>query len=133
MVLVNSNPAHLLGAGCRPACHRTRSQLHPVQATIMTDPGTADRTYIGPMTPELVEEIIAKACPQTSWACNQRAGHARDWLKTQLPAPATEAERLSAGCDCHIPCEEIRLRTPAALPSRSVRMRCCRRWGARPG
>ena len=25
----------------------------------MTDPGTADRTYIGPMTPELVEEIIA--------------------------------------------------------------------------
>ena len=47
----------------------------------MTDPGTADRTYIGPMTPELVEEIIAKArtlspihsCstlfqPQCSWA-----------------------------------------------------------------
>lgn len=27
----------------------------------MTDPGTADRTYIGPMAPELVEEIIAKA------------------------------------------------------------------------
>lgn len=26
----------------------------------MTDPGTADRTYIGPMNPELVEEIIAK-------------------------------------------------------------------------
>lgn len=26
----------------------------------MTDPGTADRTYIGPMTPELVEQIIAK-------------------------------------------------------------------------
>ena len=29
-----------------------------VQATIMTDPGTADRTYVGPMTPEMVEEII---------------------------------------------------------------------------
>ena len=27
----------------------------------MTDPGTADRTYIGPMTPELVEEILEKA------------------------------------------------------------------------
>eukprot|EP00887_Chlorella_sp_A99_P008137 scaffold12.g8137.t1 len=38
VVLVNSNPA-----------------------TIMTDPGTADRTYVGPMTPELVEQIIAKA------------------------------------------------------------------------
>jgi carbamoylphosphate synthase large subunit len=27
----------------------------------MTDPETANRTYIGPMTPELVETIIAKA------------------------------------------------------------------------
>ena len=26
----------------------------------MTDPGMADRTYIGPMTPELVEQILAK-------------------------------------------------------------------------
>lgn len=31
-----------------------------LQATIMTDPETADRTYIGPMTLEAVEEIIAK-------------------------------------------------------------------------
>ena len=38
----------------------------PMQATIMTDPGTADRTYIGPMTPELVEEIIKKVRP-TVW------------------------------------------------------------------
>lgn len=30
----------------------------------MTDPGTADRTYIGPMTPDLVEEIIAKVSLQ---------------------------------------------------------------------
>lgn len=30
------------------------------QATIMTDPGMADRTYVGPMTPELVEQILAK-------------------------------------------------------------------------
>jgi len=29
----------------------------------MTDPETADRTYIGPMTPELVEQIIAKEKP----------------------------------------------------------------------
>ena len=34
-----------------------------LQATIMTDPGTADRTYLGPMTPELVEEIIANERP----------------------------------------------------------------------
>lgn len=30
------------------------------QATIMTDPGMADRTYVGPMTPELAEQILAK-------------------------------------------------------------------------
>jgi carbamoyl-phosphate synthase large subunit len=40
VVLVNSNPA-----------------------TIMTDPETADRTYIEPLTPELVEKIIAKERP----------------------------------------------------------------------
>lgn len=34
VILVNSNPA-----------------------TIMTDPGTADRTYVAPMTPELVEQV----------------------------------------------------------------------------
>ncbi len=26
----------------------------------MTDPGMADRTYVGPMTPELVEQILDK-------------------------------------------------------------------------
>ncbi|WP_017316955.1 carbamoyl-phosphate synthase large subunit [Mastigocladopsis repens] len=40
VVLVNSNPA-----------------------TIMTDPETADRTYIEPLTPELVEKVIAKERP----------------------------------------------------------------------
>ena len=40
VVLVNSNPA-----------------------TIMTDPETADRTYVEPLTPELVEQIIARERP----------------------------------------------------------------------
>src|SRR6201997_1750560 len=40
IVLVNSNPA-----------------------TIMTDPGLADATYIEPITPEVVERIIAKERP----------------------------------------------------------------------
>ena len=34
--------------------------LNSNPATIMTDPGTADRTYVGPMTPELVEQILEK-------------------------------------------------------------------------
>ena len=40
VVLVNSNPA-----------------------TIMTDPGLADRTYVEPITPEFVEIVIAKERP----------------------------------------------------------------------
>ncbi|XP_010262412.1 PREDICTED: carbamoyl-phosphate synthase large chain, chloroplastic-like [Nelumbo nucifera] len=40
VVLINSNPA-----------------------TIMTDPDMADRTYIAPMTPELVEQVIEKERP----------------------------------------------------------------------
>ncbi|HSS14627.1 MAG TPA: hypothetical protein VLL04_12080, partial [Rhizomicrobium sp.] len=40
VVLVNSNPA-----------------------TIMTDPGLADATYIEPITPEFVEKIIARERP----------------------------------------------------------------------
>src|SRR5665213_2023803 len=40
VVLVNSNPA-----------------------TIMTDPNTADATYIEPITPEFVEKIIARERP----------------------------------------------------------------------
>ena len=40
VVLINSNPA-----------------------TIMTDPDLADRTYIAPMTPELVEQVIEKERP----------------------------------------------------------------------
>ncbi|MDD6785311.1 MAG: carbamoyl-phosphate synthase large subunit [Eggerthellales bacterium] len=40
VVLVNSNPA-----------------------TIMTDPGLADRTYVEPITPEFVEKVIAKERP----------------------------------------------------------------------
>ncbi len=40
VILVNSNPA-----------------------TIMTDPGLADVTYVEPITPEVVAKIIAKECP----------------------------------------------------------------------
>src|SRR6476469_4268643 len=41
VVLVNSNPA-----------------------TIMTDPEMADATYIEPLTPEILEQIIAKESPE---------------------------------------------------------------------
>lgn len=51
------------------ACKALKSEGYTVilvnsnPATIMTDPGTADRTYVGPMTPELVEQILDKERP----------------------------------------------------------------------
>lgn len=37
--------------------------LNSNPATIMTDPGTADRTYVAPMTPELATKIIEQERP----------------------------------------------------------------------
>ena len=51
VVLVNSNPA-----------------------TIMTDPELADRTYIEPLTPQYVEEIIRRECERMADATGRRIG-----------------------------------------------------------
>lgn len=51
------------------ACKALREEGYEVilinsnPATIMTDPEMADRTYIEPMTPELVEQVLAKERP----------------------------------------------------------------------
>ena len=41
--------------------------LNSNPATIMTDPETADRTYIGPMTPVLVEQVSAPHMAVCVW------------------------------------------------------------------
>jgi carbamoyl-phosphate synthase large subunit len=65
----------VIGQGCEfdysgtQACKALREEGYYVilvnsnPATIMTDPDTADRTYIEPLTPELVEKVIAKERP----------------------------------------------------------------------
>lgn len=65
----------------------TNASFRRLQATIMTDPETADRTYIGPMTLEAVEEIIAKvsrsSCLELVIAftlCSDRPGFSTDTL-----------------------------------------------------
>jgi len=35
-------------------------------ATIMTDPEYADRTYVEPLTPEVLEKVLERSCPP--WA-----------------------------------------------------------------
>ena len=74
ILLLGSGPISI-GQGCEfdysgtQACKALREEGYQVilvnsnPATIMTDPDTADRTYIEPLTPELVEKVIAKERP----------------------------------------------------------------------
>jgi carbamoyl-phosphate synthase large subunit len=74
ILLIGSGPI-IIGQACEfdysgtQACKALRDEGYEVvlvnsnPATIMTDPETADRTYIEPLTPEIVEKIIAKERP----------------------------------------------------------------------
>ncbi len=71
ILIIGSGPI-IIGQGCEfdysgtQACKALREEGYRVvlinsnPATIMTDPDTADRTYIEPITPEFIEKILAK-------------------------------------------------------------------------
>ncbi|MDE1890027.1 MAG: carbamoyl-phosphate synthase large subunit [Planctomycetota bacterium] len=75
ILIVGSGPI-VIGQACEfdysgtQACKALREEGYKVilansnPATIMTDPEVADRTYIEPITPEIVAKIIAKERPQ---------------------------------------------------------------------
>ncbi len=74
-MLIGSGPI-VIGQACEfdysgtQACKALREEGYQVvlvnsnPATIMTDPTVADRTYIEPLVPEIVEKIIAKELPE---------------------------------------------------------------------
>lgn len=74
IMIIGAGPI-VIGQACEfdysgtQACKSLRQEgyrvilLNSNPATIMTDPGMADRTYVGPMTPELVEQILDKERP----------------------------------------------------------------------
>ncbi|MBN2189132.1 MAG: carbamoyl-phosphate synthase large subunit, partial [Chitinispirillaceae bacterium] len=74
ILIIGSGPI-VIGQACEfdysgtQACKALREEGYEVilvnsnPATIMTDPNTADRTYIEPITPEIVEKIIARERP----------------------------------------------------------------------
>jgi carbamoyl-phosphate synthase large subunit len=74
ILLLGSGPI-VIGQACEfdysgtQACKALRQEGYEVilvnsnPATIMTDPETADRTYIEPLTPEIVEKVIEKERP----------------------------------------------------------------------
>src|SRR5215471_9883358 len=74
ILLIGSGPI-VIGQGCEfdysgvQACKALKEEGYEVvlvnsnPATIMTDPEFADRTYVEPITPEIVEKIIIKEKP----------------------------------------------------------------------
>ena len=74
ILIVGAGPI-IIGQGCEfdysgtQACKALREEGYRVilinsnPATIMTDPETADKVYIEPITPEIVEKIIIKEKP----------------------------------------------------------------------
>jgi carbamoyl-phosphate synthase large subunit len=74
ILIIGSGPI-VIGQGCEfdysgaQACKALRKEGYEVvlvnsnPATIMTDPELADRTYIEPITPEIIEKIIAREKP----------------------------------------------------------------------
>ncbi|MCC7280747.1 MAG: carbamoyl-phosphate synthase large subunit, partial [Acetobacteraceae bacterium] len=74
ILIIGAGPI-VIGQACEfdysgaQACKALRAEGYRVilvnsnPATIMTDPGLADATYVEPITPELVEKIIAKERP----------------------------------------------------------------------
>ena len=74
ILLIGSGPI-IIGQGCEfdysgvQACKALREEGYEVvlvnsnPATIMTDPEFADRTYIEPITPEVIETILEREKP----------------------------------------------------------------------
>src|SRR6201986_893680 len=74
ILVIGSGPI-VIGQGCEfdysgvQACKALKEEGYTVvlvnsnPATIMTDPEFADRTYVEPITPEIVEKIIIKEKP----------------------------------------------------------------------
>jgi carbamoyl-phosphate synthase large subunit len=75
IIIIGSGPI-IIGQACEfdysgsQACKALKQEGYKIvlvnsnPATIMTDPDMADRTYIEPITPEIVERIIARERPQ---------------------------------------------------------------------
>src|SRR3990170_5908722 len=74
ILLIGSGPI-VIGQGCEfdysgtQACKALKEEGYEVvllnsnPATVMTDPGFADRTYVEPITPEFAEQILAREKP----------------------------------------------------------------------
>src|SRR4030065_717497 len=85
ILIIGSGPI-VIGQACEfaysgsQACKALREEGYSVvlinsnPATIMTDPGMADRTYIEPITPDFIEKVLVQeqADGRAGWTCRGR-------------------------------------------------------------
>ena len=107
ILLIGSGPI-VIGQACEfdysgtQACKALREEGFEVvlvnsnPATIMTDPEMADRTYVEPLTPEVLERIIAAERPAGAPADARRADRAQP---RRRPRRARGARALRGGAD----------------------------------
>ena len=147
ILLIGSGPI-VIGQACEfdysgtQACKALREEGYRVilvnsnPATIMTDPETADATYIEPITPDVVEKILEKERPDavlptlggqtglnTALALHDRGVFERLASSCSAPTPTSSARPKIATCSGRRwPTRGSTARAPASLTRWTTRV-----------
>ncbi len=147
ILVIGSGPI-VIGQGCEfdysgtQACKALRQEGYEVvlvnsnPATIMTDPETAPRTYIEPITPEYVEKIIAREKPdallptlggQTALNCAMALHRAGVLEKHGVRMIGADADAIDKGEDRHR-FKEAMIRIGLEVPASGIAHTMAEAW-----
>ncbi len=147
ILVIGSGPI-VIGQGCEfdysgtQACKALREEGYEVvlvnsnPATIMTDPETAPRTYIEPITPEYVEKIIAREKPdallptlggQTALNCAMALHRAGVLEKHGVRMIGADADAIDKGEDRHR-FKEAMIRIGLEVPASGIAHNMAEAW-----
>ncbi len=147
ILVIGSGPI-VIGQGCEfdysgtQACKALREEGYEVvlvnsnPATIMTDPETAPRTYIEPITPEYVEKIIAREKPdallptlggQTALNCAMALHRAGVLEKHGVRMIGADADAIDKGEDRHR-FKEAMIRIGLEVPASGIAHSMAEAW-----
>ncbi len=147
ILVIGSGPI-VIGQGCEfdysgtQACKALREEGYEVvlvnsnPATIMTDPETAPRTYIEPITPEYVEKIIAREKPdallptlggQTALNCAMALHRAGVLAKHGVRMIGADADAIDKGEDRHR-FKEAMIRIGLEVPASGIAHNMAEAW-----
>ncbi len=147
ILVIGSGPI-VIGQGCEfdysgtQACKALREEGYEVvlvnsnPATIMTDPETAPRTYIEPITPEYVEKIIAREKPdallptlggQTALNCAMALHRSGVLAKHGVRMIGADADAIDKGEDRHR-FKEAMIRIGLEVPASGIAHNMAEAW-----